>query len=112
MITTENVLDVDFDAMRKELYGLVRSHDASLALDRQLYTSLLGEYPALYQYFSEVYTFLIGEVRKLKELHDPWRAARAMDKRDCLKELLTVVKFQYDGLSRKVTVLDMEGEDG
>lgn len=108
-ITTSNVLAADFDEMRTTLFSLVRTHEGSNVMDRQLYVDLMGRYAALYQYFSELYTYLIGKVRDYAELKDPFRKAKAMDRRDCLEQLLKVVKFQYDSLSRKVTV--MSGED-
>ena len=37
---------------------------------------------------------------------------KAMDRRDCLEQVLKVIKFEYDGLSRKTTVLSLEGVDG
>lgn len=110
-ITTGNVLAVDFDEMRTTLFSLIKTHEGSNVIDRDRYVELMGRYPALYQYFSELYTFLIGKVRDYSELKDPFRKAKAMDKRDCLEQLLKVVKFQYDALSRKVTVLSGEGDE-
>jgi hypothetical protein len=110
-VTTDNVLDLDFDEVRRTLFGLVPKHDADVVLDRDLFVGLLGTYASLYQYFSELYTFLIGEVRKSKELKNAWRTARVMDKRDCLEQLLSATKFEYEALSRKVTVLDLEGRE-
>lgn len=110
-ITTDNVLDLDFDEVRKTLFGLVPRHDADVALDRGRFVELLGTYASLYQYFSELYTFLIGEVRKSKELKNAWKTARVMDKRDCLEQLLSATKFEYEALSRKVTILSMEGNE-
>jgi len=110
-ITTENVLEVDFDEMRKTLFALIRTHSNSLVLDRDLYVQLLGEYAALYQYFSELYTFLIGKVRDFAEAKAPFRKQKAMDKRDCLEQVLKCAKFEYESLSRKVTILSGEGQE-
>lgn len=108
-ITTDNILTVSFDDMRRALFGMIRTHDKSPMLDRALYVELLGEYAAIYQYFSELYTFMIGQVRRFMELRDTFRKSQAMDKRDCLEHALKAVKFEYDALSRKVTILS--GED-
>lgn len=110
-ITVNNVLAADFDHMRTYLFSLIRTHDKSLVLDRALYVELLGQYAALYQYVSELYAFMIGKVRHYGELRDTFRKMGAMDKRDCLEQVLKVVKFEYDSLSRKVTVLESEDQE-
>jgi len=110
-ITTENVLRADYDEMSKYLFTLIRNHDKSLIIDRTLYVELMGEYSALYQYISEIYTFLIGKVRHFGELKDPFRKMQAMDKRDCLEQVLKCIKFQYDSLSRKATIITGDSDD-
>lgn len=110
-ITTENILTMDFDEMRKTLFSLLRTHDRSTFIDRTLFVELLGEYAALYQYYSELYTFLIGKVRHFGELRDTFRKMQAMDKRDCLEQVLKATKFEYESLSRKVTLLSGEGQE-
>jgi hypothetical protein len=110
-ITTDNILDLDFDEMRRTLFSLIRTHSDSLVLDRDLYVQLLGEYAALYQYYSELYTFLIGKVRDYAEARAPFRKQKAMDKRDCLEQVLKCAKFEYESLSRKVTILSGEGQE-
>lgn len=107
-VTTENVMSMDFGDMVKFCFSLVRGHEDRLTLEPEVFVSRLGEYAALYQYFSELYAFMIGKVREASELSDAWRKARAMDKRDCLEQVLKAIKFNYDALSRKTTILSME----
>lgn len=109
-VTTDNILDMDFDEMRAFCFGLIKGHEDKIVMDVEFMVTRLGEYPALFQYFSELYTFMVGKVREAQELRDTFRKMRYMDKRDCLEQVLKTIKFQYDALSRKVTVLDVEGD--
>lgn len=109
-LSTDNVMDLSLDEIRKICFELVPTHENSLQIDLGEYTRLLGEYPAIYQYLSEIYVYLIARVRAFTEAKNPLKKIQAMDRRDCLEQILKVVKFQYDGLSRKATVLSMENE--
>lgn len=112
-LTAENITTCGFDEMREFVFALVKPHDTSVALDRELFVRLLGEYASVYQYLSELYTFMIGRVREAGELgkENAFRKAKLMDKRDCLEWALKACKFQYDSLSRKVTILCMEDSE-
>lgn len=105
-------MDLSLDEIRKICFSLVPTHEDKLFLDRDEYVALLGRYPAIYQYLSEIYVYLIARVRAYSEAKNSLKKMQAMDRRDCLEQILKVVKFQYDGLSRKTTVLAMEGTDG
>lgn len=111
-LSTSNVMDLSLDEIRDICFGLVPTHDKSLTIDVEEYTRLLGQYPALYQYFSEIYVYLIARVRSFSEAKNTLGKIKAMDRRDCLEQVLKVIKFEYDGLSRKTTVLTLEGNDG
>jgi len=102
-------MDLSLDEVRVSLFGLIERHDGSVVLDPQLYVRLLGEYAALYQYMSEVYVYLIARVRAYTEARNTVKKIAAQDRRDCLEHILKVIKFQYDSLSRKVTVMSEEG---
>jgi hypothetical protein len=84
---------------------MIKLHVDYVALDVEKFTYLLGYYPAIYNYFAELYTYLIGEVRKAMELGDKFKATRLRDKRDILEETLKSTKLQYESISRKITVL-------
>lgn len=110
-VTVDNVLSMSFDDVRSFCFSLVKGHESVVALDREFMVMRLGEYASLYQYFSELYTFMVGKVREAAEARNTLRKMQWMDKRDCLEHVLKVVKFQYDALSRKVTVLDVEARE-
>lgn len=107
-VTTVNISILSFDDVRTYLFSLLRSHEKSLFIDRTLYVELLGEYAAIYQYASELYVFMIGKVRQYAELKESFKKMQAMDKRDCIEQFLKAIKFQYESLSRKVSILSME----
>ena len=110
-VTTENVMTLEFDEVRKFCFDLVKGHEDAVELDVKLFVAKLGEYAAQYQYFAELFTFLVGEVRKKTELKDSFGKMNAMDRRDCVEWVLKVVKMHYDSLSRKATVLAMEDRE-
>lgn len=112
VLTTENVMDLSLDEIRVMCFSSIPTHEKSLTIDPQEYTRLLGLYPALYQYYSEIYTHLISCTRAFTEAKNVVGKIKAMDRRDCLEQVLKVIKFEYDGLSRKTTILSMEGVDG
>lgn len=105
-------MDLSLDEIRDICFGSIPTHDKSLTIDTEKYVQLLGQYPALYQYFSEIYVYLIARTRAFSEARNVAGKIRAMDRRDCLEQILKVIKFEYDGLSRKTTVLTLEGVDG
>jgi len=87
---------------------MVEAHNEHVALDSDLYVRLLGDYAGIYQYVSEIYVYLIARTRAFTEAKNPMGKIKAMDRRDCLEQVLKVVKFNYDSLSRKVTILSEE----
>lgn len=109
-LSTDNVMSLSLDEIRKICFELVPTHEQSVIFDQQEYLALLGQYPAVYQYLSEIYVYLIARVRAFSEAKNSLKKIQAMDRRDCLEQILKVVKFQYDGLSRKTTVFSMESE--
>ena len=109
-VTTRNIMSMSFDDVREFCFTAIKGHEDKVQLDPQLFVTRLGEYASLYQYFAEIYAFLIGQVRKYAELRDSFRKQQAMDKRDCLDLVLKTVKFQYESLSRKVTIFQEEEE--
>ena len=109
-LNTSNVMDLTLDEIRTICFNMVPTHENTLQIDLQQYVYLLGQYPAIYQYLSEIYVYLVARVRAFSEAKNSLKKIQAMDRRDCLEQILKVVKFQYDGLSRKATVLSMEGE--
>ena len=111
-LSTNNVMDLSLDEIRDICFGSIPTHEKSLVIDHEEYTRLLGVYPALYQYFSEIYVYLIARTRAFAEAKNTVGKIKAMDRRDCLEQILKVIKFEYDGLSRKTTVLTLEGVDG
>lgn len=108
-VTCDNVMLLSLDEVRVRLFGLIERHDKSLILDQPLYVRLLGEYAGLYQYMSEIYVYLIARVRAYTEARNTLQKIAAQDRRDCLEHVLKVVKMNYDALSRKVTVMQAEG---
>lgn len=109
-ITVKNVREVEFDELREKLYLMVDLHVDYHSLDKARFVHLLGYYPSVYQYVSELYVTMIGLVRKATELKQPFLKQQYMDKRDLLEQVLKVTKFQYDSLSRKITILSSEEE--
>lgn len=110
-ITTENIDGLKTEVVRKEVFKLIDTHVDLMDMDREKYVYLLGYYPAIYNYVSELYTYEIAQVRTFTELGERFEVARARDKRDVLEQALKSVKLQYEALSRKVTVL-MPVEEG
>jgi hypothetical protein len=107
-VTVKNVLSMSFEDVREFCFSSIHGHEDKVQLDPQLFVTRLGEYASLYQYFAELYAYLIGRVRAFTEARNVIAKLDAMDKRDCLELVLKTVKFQYDALSRKVTVLSEE----
>lgn len=110
-VTVENVMKTPFENVRKYCFGSIPTHEDRVSLDAQLFVTRLGQYAALYQYFSEIYAFLIGQVRRFSEAKNVLGKMDAIDKRDCLELVLKSVKFQYDSMSRKVTIFESEAEE-
>jgi len=107
-ITTANVMKVDPDSLRTGLFGMIETHGGLVNLDPPRYVRLLGEYAALYQYMSELYVYLVDRVRVYSQAGNAMGKLDAMNRRDCLEQILKAVKMQYDSLSRKITTLTME----
>ncbi len=104
-ITIDNVLLVTFDELHKHCFDMVEVHVDYLSIDADKFTYLLGYYPAIYNYISELFTFMIGQVRIQAQLGDKFKTSSYRDKRDLLEQVLKSLKFQYESLSRKITIL-------
>jgi len=103
-ITITNLMDVSTEVLRLEIFKLIEVHVDYMDLNQDKYVYLLGYYPAMYNYFSELYTSMIAKVRERMELSDKFGTAIARDKRDILEQALKSCKLQYDSLSRKITL--------
>jgi hypothetical protein len=104
-ITIDNILQVSYEDLHRYIFALVEVHVDYLSIDSDKFAYLLGYYSAIYNYLSELYAFMINQVRVQMELNDKFTVARYRDKRDMLEQALKSVKFQYDSLSRKITLL-------
>jgi len=107
-ITTQNILMVELEELRKYCFSMIELHVDYVSLDVVKFTYLLGYYPAIYNHFAELYTFLIGKVRAYVEVNNKFQANRTRDKKDILEEALKSVKLQYESISRKITILSEE----
>jgi hypothetical protein len=96
--------DIDFETMLKmpykdvviALYDAIPSHDMSdLTPDEA--RRLLGYYPDTYSVMSMHFSLLL-------ELYRPRTHDKIYFLKGAYEQALKVVKFQYDGLSRKITV--------
>lgn len=107
-ITVNNLMSCGVDEVRKNLFGMIPTHESINAMSKDEFVSLLGLYPAIYQYVSEMYVYTVGLVRKYDRAKEFQNKSEAMSMRDMLEQILKSVKFEYDGLSRKVSVLSVE----
>ena len=103
-INIDNIKTLDFNTIRKELFDMVKTHK-DLLYDEGIYIELLGYYPAIYSYISELYVHMMNQVRLApnKEALGAYRV-----RRDMLEQLLKNIRLQYDTLSRKITVIKNE----
>lgn len=104
-ITCDNILKYEFNSIRKSIYSLIDLHVDYLSIDQGKFTYLLGYYPAIYSYVSELWCFMINQVRICVEKNDKLLVGRYRDIRDMLEQAVKTIKLHYDGLSRKITVL-------
>ncbi len=100
-ITIDNILTLDFDVIRKMLFEKVRTHEHLISGDEE-YMELLGYYPAMYSYMSELFVHLLNQVRMAPSTE---AKGRLRVRRDMLEQLLKNIRLQYDSLSRKITVM-------
>lgn len=100
-INIDNILTLDFSVVRKALFDMVKTHK-DLIYDQDMYVELLGYYPAIYSYMSELFVHLLNQVRIAPntEAKGQYRV-----RRDMLEQLLKDIRLQYDSLSRKITVM-------
>lgn len=103
-INIENILDVTFDELRKYCFELYEVHVDYTSMDIDKFVYLLGYYPAIYNYISELYVFMINKVREQSATKGS-KLGAYRDKRDMLERVTKSIKFQYESLSRKVTLL-------
>ncbi len=110
-ITTLNIEKVELEELRKYCFSMIELHVDYVSLDVPKFTYLLGYYPAIYNHFAELYTFLLGRVRAYTDAGNRFTANRMRDKKDILDEVLKSVKLQYESVSRKITILAEEHDD-
>lgn len=111
-ITTKTIEGTKTEELRREVFKLIVLHEDLMSMDQERFTFLLGYYPAIYNYLSELFTFMIARVRELSELNERYEVSVARDKKDVLEQALKSCKLQYEALSRKVTLLvPMERRD-
>lgn len=103
-ITIDNIIEVPYSYANRSFYGMIELHVNMLSMDTDKFVYLLGYYAAIYTYFSELYTFCIGELRKQLKADNKSKASEARDKRDMMENLMKCAKLHYDSLSRKITV--------
>jgi hypothetical protein len=108
-VTCDNIMDMDLDQVRISLFSILEVHNHMPTIDKIKYADLMGDYAAIYQYASELYTHTISCVRAYTEAKNPFFKMQAMDRRDMLEQYLKSVKMEYDALSRKITLF--QGED-
>ena len=104
-ITIDTVLVMDFDYVRQILYSYVSLHADIAPSDKDSIIELMGYYPSIYNWISELYVFMINRVRR-----DP-KNKDYLSRRDMLEQVLKDIRFQYDSLSRKITVMRDEVDD-
>jgi hypothetical protein len=111
-LTVANILQVTAEDLRVWCFSLVDSHVDYVEMDREKFLYLLGYYPAIYTSLAELHSFMINKVREAKRAEStPVKrdlVDERMDKRDILEEVLKAIKFQYDSLSRKITIYSGE----
>ena len=107
-ITVNNVNKIGTETLRDAMFKLISVHVDYITMDQDKFVYLLGYYPAIYNYMSELFTFQIARVRERTEFGDKFGAAQARDKRDILEQALKSCKMQYDSLSRKITIFTAE----
>lgn len=110
-ITVNNIIEMPYSYINKTFYKMIHLHVDMISMDNDKFVYLLGYYAALYQYFSELYTFCIGKMRQFLEADQKSKVSNARDKRDMMECLMKSVKLQYDSLSRKITVLTPQVRD-
>ena len=86
----------------EHIYNSIPAHDiADLTKDEA--KDLLGWYPALYGRMSRHFC-------RLLEYYEARKEGKVKDLKNAFEQALKVIKFQYDALSRKITVdKDEEG---
>jgi len=100
-VTISNILTLEFNDVRKQLFSKVKTHEGLLHGDEE-YMELLGYYPAIYSYMSELFVYLLNQVRLAPDTHTK---GNYRVRRDMLEQLLKDIRLQYDSLSRKITVM-------
>lgn len=110
-IKVQDLPKVKTEDLRQFVFSMIPTHEDYITMDREYFLYLLGYYPAVYAYLSELFTFMIGEVRSQMELGDRFKTSVARDKRDILEQGLKSIKLLYESVSRKITVLVPSGGD-
>lgn len=103
-ITKDNILIVTFNELHEYCFALYEVHVDYTSMDIDKFIYLLGYYPAIFNYISELFTYMINQVREASNTKSS-NLGSYRDKRDMLERVLKSIKFQYESLSRKVTLL-------
>jgi hypothetical protein len=101
-------MSMDLDDIRMSLFSIIEPHSNIVTLDQGNYVRLMGEYAAIYQYVSEIYCHCLSRTRYFANRKEVESKVKAQDRRDMCEQVLKVIKFNYDALSRKITTLTME----
>ena len=103
-VNIDTLMLLDYDYMVEQVYSRIKLHMDVSPQDTGGIYELMGYYPAIYHWLSGMYVHMINQVRK--DSKDSYKKSI----RDMLEQALKDCKFQYDTLSRKVTVLRGEGD--
>ena len=68
--------------------------------------SLLALYPLMYQKLSRIYAYFSQQVRIAVGIKDKTYADKMRNYKDAIEQLLKSIKLNYDGLSRRITILE------
>lgn len=99
-LTYQQVLDGPYIDTVVTIYNAIPSHHVVDLLDDDI-MDLLGYYPALYATLSQHYSLLLGSYSRGKY-------NKLFNLKQAYEQALKVVKFEYESLSRKITVVKGE----
>jgi len=93
--TAEQLYSFGFKPLMVKIYEAIPSHNIE-SLSSKERDDLLGYYPHLYMQLSELFTYLLVDPSVSRE-------SAVKIARKGVEQALKVVKFQYEGLSRKLS---------
>ena len=98
-VNVDTLLILDYGYIVDQIFVRIKLHRDIDPADTAAIYELMGYYPAIYHWLSGMYVYMIDVARK--DARDTYKKSL----RDMLEQALRSCKFQYDALSRKVTVL-------